>query len=51
MSEIREWASVICMSALAAALLQSLAPSGTMERMAKFVIGAFIICAPLKGSP
>lgn len=45
MSEIREWASVICMAALAAALLQSLAPSGAMERMAKFVIGAFIICA------
>ncbi len=45
MSEIREWASVICMSALAAALLQSLAPSGAMELMAKFVIGAFIICA------
>lgn len=45
MSTIREWASVICMAALAAALLQSLAPNGAMERMAKFVIGAFVICA------
>ena len=45
MSAVREWASVICMAALAAALLQSLAPNGAMERMAKFVIGAFVICA------
>lgn len=45
MSAVREWASVICMAALAAALLQSLAPNGAMERMAKYVIGAFIICA------
>lgn len=45
MSGIREWATVICLAALSAAMLQSLVPSGSMERMAKFVIGAFIICA------
>ncbi|XOQ44413.1 MAG: Stage III sporulation protein AF [Clostridium sp.] len=45
MSGIREWAMVICLAALSAAMLQSLVPSGSMERMAKFVIGAFIICA------
>ncbi|MFU0833313.1 MAG: Stage III sporulation protein AF [Oscillospiraceae bacterium] len=45
MSGIREWATVICLAALSAAMLQSLVPNGSMERMAKFVIGAFIICA------
>lgn len=45
MNGVREWAAVICMAALAAAMLQSLAPGGSMERMARFVIGAFVICA------
>ncbi len=44
MSAVREWSTVICLAALAAALLQSLVPNGSMERMAKFVIGAFFIC-------
>ncbi|MVB12989.1 Stage III sporulation protein AF [Caprobacter fermentans] len=45
MNGVREWATVICLAALSAAMLQSLVPNGSMERMAKFVIGAFIICA------
>lgn len=45
MSGVREWATVICLAALSAAMLQSLMPNGAMERMAKFVIGAFVICA------
>ena len=45
MSGIREWTTVICLAALVAAVLQSLVPNGSMERMAKFVIGAFVICA------
>lgn len=45
MSGIREWTTVICLAALVAAMLQSLVPNGSMERMAKFVIGAFVICA------
>lgn len=45
MSGVREWATVICLAALSAAMLQSLVPDGSMERMSKFVIGAFIICA------
>jgi hypothetical protein len=45
MSGVKEWATVICLAALSAAMLQSLVPNGSMERMAKFVIGAFIICA------
>ena len=45
MNGIREWTTVICLAAVAAAMLQSLVPNGSMERMAKFVIGAFVICA------
>jgi hypothetical protein len=45
MNGIREWTTVICLAALVAAMLQSLVPNGSMERMAKFVIGAFVICA------
>lgn len=45
MNDIREWTTVICLAALVAAMLQSLVPNGSMERMAKFVIGAFVICA------
>ncbi len=44
MSAVREWTSVICLAALVAALVQGLVPSGAMERMAKFVIGAFVLC-------
>jgi len=45
MNVVREWTTAICMAALVAAILQSLVPNGSMERMVKFVIGAFIICA------
>lgn len=45
MNAIREWSTVICLSALVAAMVQSLVPDGSMERMAKFIIGAFVVCA------
>ncbi|MDF1496209.1 stage III sporulation protein AF [Caproiciproducens sp. CPB-2] len=45
MNAVREWSAAICMAALVAAMLQGLVPSGSMERMVKFVIGAFVICA------
>lgn len=45
MNSVREWSTIICLAALVAALLQSLVPNGSMERMVKFVIGAFMICA------
>ena len=51
MGVVREWSAAICLAALAAALLQGLAPSGAMERMVKLVLGAFVLCAlamPLK---
>ncbi|MBW7573466.1 stage III sporulation protein AF [Caproiciproducens faecalis] len=45
MNAVREWSAAICMAALVAAMLQGLVPNGSMERMVKFVIGAFVICA------
>ena len=45
MNGVREWSTAICMAALVAAMLQSLVPNGSMERMVRFVIGAFVICA------
>ena len=45
MNAVREWSTAICLAALVAALAQGLAPGGAMERMEKFVIGAFIVCA------
>lgn len=45
MKEIRQWTAVICFASLAAALFQNLLPHGGMERMGRFVIGAFLVCA------
>lgn len=45
MNAVREWSAAICLAALVATLLQSLVPNGSMERMVRFVIGAFMICA------
>lgn len=39
--------AVVCLAAIVAAMVQGMVPSGSMERMAKFVIGAFILCALL----
>lgn len=44
MSAVRAWSLAICMAALAASLMQYLLPGGSMERMAKFVTGAFFLC-------
>ncbi len=48
MNGVKEWSAAICMAALAATLLQTLVPNGSMERMVKFIIGAFVICAMIQ---
>ncbi|TGJ76082.1 stage III sporulation protein AF [Caproiciproducens galactitolivorans] len=45
MNAVREWSAAICLTALVATFLQSLVPGGSMERMVRFVLGAFMICA------
>lgn len=54
MKEIQQWTAVICLAALTASLAQSMLPAGQMERMGRFVVGAFMICvmiAPLSNLP
>ena len=45
MNAVQEWSLVICAAALTAALAHGLVPNGALERMAKFVVGAFLSCA------
>ncbi|WP_101697889.1 stage III sporulation protein AF [Clostridium minihomine] len=47
MNGVREWSSIIVMAALAASILQYLIPGGSMEKVTRLVIGAFIICSIL----
>ncbi|WP_283607585.1 stage III sporulation protein AF [Faecalispora anaeroviscerum] len=47
MSGVREWSSVIVLAALAAGILQYLMPGGSMEKVTRLVIGAFVICSIL----
>lgn len=47
MNAIVSWASIICIAAIVGAMLQLLSPSGKMEKMVRFVFGAFMICALL----
>ncbi len=48
MSEITGWASAICFAALACVMLEFLSPSGKMEKMVRFVLSAFMLCALFK---
>lgn len=47
MNIVREWSAVLCMAALAAALIQYLLPCGAMEKVVRLVVGAFVICSVL----
>ncbi len=48
MSEITGWASAICFASLACVMLEFLSPSGKMEKMVRFVLSAFMLCALFK---
>lgn len=53
MNGIREWATVLCITAVIAVMFELLSPSGKMEKMMRFVLGAFLLCAllvPLTGT-
>ncbi len=47
MNEIRGWAAMICMAALAVALLQFLVPGKGSQPAMRMVLGAFLVCAML----
>lgn len=48
MKVIQQWTLIICLASLTAALVQSILPNGSMERMGRFVMGAFLICAMIE---
>lgn len=53
MSTIQQWATVICLAALVGTMVEILTPIGSMEKMVRFVLGAFMLCAiitPLVGT-
>ena len=47
MSAVQDWAAALCLAALSAALLQYLSPGGTMEKIFRLVLGAFVLCGLL----
>lgn len=48
MSDVKEWAAIICFAALACTIIEMISPAGKMEKMVRFVMGAFMICAMLQ---
>lgn len=45
MSGVKEWVVVICISVIACTMLEFITPDGKMERIVRFVFGAFMIIA------
>ncbi|MCI9272820.1 MAG: stage III sporulation protein AF [Clostridiales bacterium] len=53
MNSVIQWATVVCLAAVVGAMVELVTPSGRMEKMVRFVLGAFMICAiitPLTGT-
>ena len=53
MHSVIQWATVVCLAAVVGAMVELVTPSGRMEKMVRFVLGAFMICAiitPLTGT-
>lgn len=44
MSLVKGWSSIICITALLGSLVEIIIPPGHMERIARFIFGAFMIC-------
>lgn len=45
MDAIAQWATVICICACAGLILEMMAPNGSMDKILRFVLGAFMLCA------
>lgn len=48
MNAVKAWSLAICLAVLAASMLHNLVPNGSMERMIRFLIGAFVICVMIQ---
>ncbi len=47
MNAVQKWAAVVCLAALAGAVVEFLIPPGKLEQTVRFVLGAFLLCALL----
>ena len=47
MTELQQWAMLVCGAVLISALLQYLIPEGSMEKMGKLIVSVFILCSLL----
>ena len=45
MNAVYQWATVVCLAAIVGAMIELVTPVGRMEKMVRFVLGAFMICA------
>ncbi len=45
MNAVQTWTLAVCFSVLAVSLLQYLLPKGSMEKMMRFLVGTFLVCA------
>ena len=45
MNGIKEWSAILCLAALASCMLEMIIPSGRMEKIMRFVLGGFLLCA------
>lgn len=53
MNGVMQWATVVCLAAVVGAMIELITPTGRMEKMVRFVLGGFMICAiitPLTGT-
>lgn len=45
MDNVAQWATVICIAAVMCMLFELLSPNGNMEKIMRFVLGLFMLCA------
>ena len=45
MNGIKEWSAILCLAALVSCMLEMILPSGRMEKIMRFVLGGFLLCA------
>ncbi|HHZ05690.1 MAG TPA: hypothetical protein GX401_02705 [Clostridiales bacterium] len=45
MDNVAQWATVICIAAVVCMLFELLSPNGNMEKIMRFVLGLFMLCA------
>lgn len=45
MKLVKEWSTIICLAAIVCTILELICPNGKMEKIVKFVLSSFMLCA------